>query len=133
LLQRVPTELILPVIHNHIHLMPAADDIMISDRALARQQENGATIPSWPLKRTYALYMESDEKSDDDDLPKSIEDVLASIHSCYSTLNLPEYIGKMKDHGIFYLPTAAHFNIIFYEENVGMPAGTAYTFHMCVS
>jgi hypothetical protein len=63
--------------------MPAADDMMISDRALARQQENGATIPSWPLKRTYALYMESNEESDDDDLPKSIEDVLTSIHSCY--------------------------------------------------
>ncbi|KAG1901201.1 uncharacterized protein F5891DRAFT_979738 [Suillus fuscotomentosus] len=132
-LQRVPTELVSPVIHNHIHLAPAADDMTISDGALTRQQGNGAAMPSRPLKRTYTLYMESDEESDDDEPPQSIEDVLASIHSRYPALNFPEYIGKMKDHGIFYLPTAAHFDIIFYEENIGMTAGAAYTFQMCVS
>ncbi|KAG1895866.1 uncharacterized protein F5891DRAFT_1193680 [Suillus fuscotomentosus] len=132
-LQRVPTKLVSPVIHNHIHLAPAADDTTISDGALTRQQGNGAAMPSRPLKRTYALYMESDEESDDDEPPQSIEDVLASIHSRYPALNFPEYIGKMKDHGIFYLPTAAHFDIIFYEENIGMTAGAAYTFQMCVS
>lgn len=130
-LQRVPTELISPVIHNHIHLAPAANDMAIPDGALARRQGDGAILPPRPLKRTYTLYMESDEESDGDE-PQSIEDVLADVHSRYPALNFPEYIGTMKDHGIFYLSTAAHFDIVFYE-NVGMPAGAAYTFQTYVS
>ncbi|KAG0697889.1 hypothetical protein DFH29DRAFT_1003315 [Suillus ampliporus] len=117
-LQRVPTELISPIIHNHIHLIPAGDGAVMSPR---------------PLKRTYALYMETDKELDDDEPPRSIEDVLAGIHSRCPALNFPEYIGKMKEHGISYLPTAAHFNTGFYEETVSMPAGAAYTFQKCVS
>ncbi|KAG1765066.1 hypothetical protein EV702DRAFT_1204718 [Suillus placidus] len=130
-LQRVSTKLISPIIHNHIHLTPAANDIVISEVVFSRQQGDGATMPPWPLKRTYALYVESDKESDGDELPQSINDILVSVHSRYPAFNFPEYIRKMKDHGIFYLPTAAHFNIVFYEENVGMPAGAAYTFQVC--
>ncbi|KAG2359110.1 hypothetical protein BDR07DRAFT_1488623 [Suillus spraguei] len=96
----------------------------ISNGVLARQQrDGGAAVPPRPLKRTYALYMESDEESDGDEPPQSIEDVLASVHSRYPALRFPEYIGKMKYHGIFYLPTAAHFDIVFYEKSVGEKQG----------
>ena len=85
-----------------------------------------------PLKRTYALYMESDEESDDDKRLQAIEDVLASIHFRYPAMNFPRYIDTLKEHGIFYLQTAAHFDSGFYKEKVGMPEGTAVTFHFCV-
>ncbi|KAG0696980.1 hypothetical protein DFH29DRAFT_879011 [Suillus ampliporus] len=125
-LQRVPTELLSPVIHNHIHISPATHD---SDGALVRPQGDGAQ----PLKRSYALYMESDEESDDDEPLRLIEDVLTSVHSRCPALNMFQYIRKLKNHGIEYLMTAARFNMQFYEDKVGMPAGAAYTFHNCVS
>jgi len=48
-------------------------------------------------------------------------------------MNFPQYVEKLKNHGIFYLPTAAHFSVRFYEEKVGMSEGSAYTFQSCVS
>ncbi|KAG1893199.1 uncharacterized protein F5891DRAFT_1196729 [Suillus fuscotomentosus] len=129
-LQRVPTEIISPVIHNHIHLSPATNDT-ISDGMFTRERGEGYTAPQ-PLKRTFALYMESDEESDDDELPQGIEDVLRTVHSRYPAMNFPQYVDKLKDRGIFYLPTAAHFGIRFYEEKVGMSEGSAYTFQSCI-
>ncbi|KAG1828010.1 hypothetical protein EV424DRAFT_1537012 [Suillus variegatus] len=129
-LQRVPTEIISPVIHNHIHLSPATNDT-ISDKMFARERGEGYMAPQ-PLKRTFALYMESDEESDDDELPQGIEDVLRTVHSRYPAMNFPQYVDKLKDRGIFYLPTAAHFGIRFYEEKVGMSEGSAYTFQSCI-
>ncbi|KAG2351752.1 hypothetical protein BDR07DRAFT_1500445 [Suillus spraguei] len=85
-----------------------------------------------PLKRMFALYMESDEESDKEP-PQHIKDVLVNVHSCYPAMNFPQYADKLKDHGLLYLPTAAHFGVRFYEEKVGMPEGAAYTFQSCVS
>jgi hypothetical protein len=86
-----------------------------------------------PLKRTYAIYMESDEGSSDDEPPQIIENFLTSVHSRYPAMNFLQYAGKLKDRGILYLPTAAGFDIGFYQNRVGMPEGTALTFHSCVS
>ncbi|KAG1868168.1 hypothetical protein C8R48DRAFT_771865 [Suillus tomentosus] len=133
-LERVPTEVISPIrIHNHIHLSPATNDTMISrDGTLARQQGHPATPPP-PLKRTYALYMDSDDESSDDEPPQDIEDVITSVHSRYPTINFPQYIGKLKDHGVLYLPIAAYFTTGFYKEQIGMSDGAAHTFQNCVS
>jgi hypothetical protein len=89
-----------------------------------------------PLKRMYALYMESDEETDEDPdepLQNDINDILASIGLRYPALNFLQYVDKLKERGIFYLPTAAHFNSRFYVEKVGMSEGAAYTFytHVC--
>ncbi|KAG1739710.1 hypothetical protein EDB19DRAFT_1908732 [Suillus lakei] len=130
-LQRVPTEIISPIIHNHIHLSPTINDT-ISDGLLVRERGEGHMAPQL-LKRTFALYMESDEEPDDDEPPQCIEDVLRTVHSCYPAMNFPQYVDKLKDHGIFYLPTAAHFSVRFYEEKVGMSEGSAYTFQSCIS
>jgi TPR repeat protein len=133
-LQRVPTEIISPVIHNHIHLSPSTNDI-ISDGPGIFARERGEGYTAQPLKRTFALYMESDEESDNDndEPPQHIEDILRTIHSHYPAMNFPQYVEKLKNHGIFYLPTAAHFSVRFYEEKVGMSEGSAYTFQSCVS
>ncbi|KAG1734382.1 uncharacterized protein EDB91DRAFT_1250894 [Suillus paluster] len=108
-LQRVPTKIIPPIIHNHIHLPPPTNDT-ISDGMLVREQEKGYMAPQL-LKRTFALYMKSDEESDDDEPPQCIEDVLRTVHSRYPVMNFPQYANKLKDHSIFYLPTAAHFSV----------------------
>ncbi|KAG1724456.1 uncharacterized protein EDB91DRAFT_1087466 [Suillus paluster] len=76
---------------------------------------------------------ESDEESDDDEPLQCIEDVLRTVHSRYPAMNFPQYADKLKDHGIFYLPTTAHFSVRFYEEKVGMLEGSAYTFQSCIS
>ncbi|KAG1797127.1 uncharacterized protein HD556DRAFT_1441285 [Suillus plorans] len=104
--------------------------LVISDGALGRQQE-GHAVPQ-PLKRTYALFLENDDESSDDEPPQEIEDVVTSVHSRYPAMNFRQYIGKMKDRGIFYLSTAAHFNSGFYKEKIGMSEGAAYTFHSYV-
>ncbi|KAG2096322.1 uncharacterized protein F5147DRAFT_656636 [Suillus discolor] len=130
-LQRVPTtELVSPVIHNHVHISPAINDMLASSNGPPfGQQDQGPK----PLKRTYALYMESDEESDDDwQPPQGIDDVLAIIHACYPAMKFPQYVDKLKDCGILYLVTAAHFSIQFYEEKIGMPEGAAYMFHASV-
>ncbi|KAG1848136.1 hypothetical protein C8R48DRAFT_778935 [Suillus tomentosus] len=129
-LQRVPTELVSPVIHNHVHISPAINDMLASSNGPPfGQQDQGPK----PLKRTYALYMESDEESDDDwQPPQSIDDVLAIIHARYPDMKFPQYVDKLKDRGILYLVTAAHFSIQFYEEKIGMPEGAAYMFHASV-
>ncbi|KAG2113244.1 hypothetical protein BD769DRAFT_1673774 [Suillus cothurnatus] len=129
-LQRVPTEIISPIIHNHIHLLSSSNDI--SDGLLARKQGESHMAPQ-PLKRSFALYMDSDEESDNKELPQHIKDVLTNVHSHYPAMNFPQYADKLKDRGILYLQTAAHFSIKFYEEKVGMPEGAAYTFQSCVS
>jgi hypothetical protein len=102
------------------------------DRTLARQQGH-PTMPPAPLKRSYALYKESDDESSDDKLPQDIKDVLTSVHSRYPTINFPQYIGKLKDHGVLYLPIATFFTAGFYKEQIGMSDGAAYTFQNCVS
>ncbi|KAG1897720.1 uncharacterized protein F5891DRAFT_1191646 [Suillus fuscotomentosus] len=129
-LQRVPTKLVSPVIHNHVHISPAINDMLASSNGPPfGQQDQGPK----PLKRTYALYMESDEESDDDwQPPQSIDDVLAIIHARYPDMKFPQYVDKLKDRGILYLVTAAHFSIQFYEEKIGMPEGAAYMFHASV-
>jgi hypothetical protein len=77
--------------------------------------------------------MESDEESDDNSQPpQGIDDVLASIHARYPAMEFPQYVDKLKDRGILYLVTAAHFNIQFYEEKIGMPEGAACMFHASV-
>jgi hypothetical protein len=76
--------------------------------------------------------MESDEETDDEELPQNIDDILTNIHSRYPAMNLPQYSKMLKEHGIFYLPTAAHFSGKFYMENIGMLEGAAFTFHMGV-
>ncbi|KAG1861052.1 hypothetical protein C8R48DRAFT_673621 [Suillus tomentosus] len=133
-LERVPTEVISPIrIHNHIHLSSAVNDMVISqDGTRTRQQGHPTTFPP-PLKRTYALYIESDDESSDDEPPQDIEDVLTSAHSCYPTMNFPQYIGTLKDRGVLYLPTAAFFTTGFYKEQIGMSDGAAHTFWNCVS
>ncbi|KAG1802385.1 uncharacterized protein BJ212DRAFT_1304857 [Suillus subaureus] len=68
-----------------------------------------------PFKRSFALYMDSDEESDNEEPLQHIKDILNN------------------DRGILYLPTTAHFGIRFYKEKVGMPEGAAYTFQSCVS
>lgn len=76
--------------------------------------------------------MESDEESDEEP-SQHIKDVLTNVHSRYPAMNFPQYTDKLKDCGILYLQTTAHFGIRFYEEKVGMPEGAAYTFQSCVS
>ncbi|KAG1726168.1 uncharacterized protein EDB91DRAFT_1254427 [Suillus paluster] len=129
-LQRVPTEIISLIIHNHIHLLSSSNDI--SDGVLAREQGEGRMAPQ-PLKRTFALYMDSDEESDNEEPPQHIKDVLTNVHLRYPAMNFPQYANKLKDCGILYLPTAAHFGVKFYEKKVGMSEGAAYTFQSCVS
>jgi hypothetical protein len=85
-----------------------------------------------PLKRTYALYLENAGESSDDEPPQGIEDVVTNVHSRYPAMKFRQYIGKMKDRGILYLSTAAHFNSGFYKEKIGMSEGAAYTFHSYV-
>ncbi|KAG1789842.1 uncharacterized protein HD556DRAFT_1446632 [Suillus plorans] len=127
-LQRVPTELMSPVIHNHVHLSSTIDDMWASNGALSGQQSNGPIMVPQPLKRTFALYMESDEETDDDEPPQDIEDILTAIHSRYPAMDFPRYVHPLKEHGILYLPTAAHFGSKFYVEKVGMSEGAAFTF-----
>ncbi|KAG1893538.1 uncharacterized protein F5891DRAFT_985764 [Suillus fuscotomentosus] len=103
---------------------------VISKGALGRQQE-GQAVPQ-PLKRTYALYLDNDDESSDDEPLQEIEDVVTSVHSRYPAMNFRQYIGTMKDRGILYLSTAAHFNSGFYKEKIGMSEGAAYTFHSYV-
>ncbi|KAG1771917.1 hypothetical protein EV702DRAFT_1048836 [Suillus placidus] len=108
-LQRVPTELISPIIHNHVHLSPAIDDMWSSNSTLSGRQWEDTTVPQ-PLKRTYALYMESDEETneDPDEPPQDdIGDILTSIGLRYPALNFLQ----------------------FYVVKVGMSEGAAYTFH----
>ncbi|KAG1822127.1 hypothetical protein EV424DRAFT_1539002 [Suillus variegatus] len=132
-LQRVPTEVISRIrIHNHIHLSSAVNDMISRDGTFTRQQGLPITPPP-PLKRTYALYLESDDESSDDEPPQDIEDVLTSAHSRYPTMNFPQYIGKLKDRGVLYLPTAAFFTTGFYKEQIGMSDGAACTFWNWVS
>ncbi|KAG2124950.1 hypothetical protein BD769DRAFT_1669111 [Suillus cothurnatus] len=85
-----------------------------------------------PLKRTYALYLENAGESSNDEPPQGIEDVVTNVHSRYPAMKFRQYIGKMKDRGILYLSTAAHFNSGFYKEKIGMSEGAAYTFHSYV-
>ncbi|KAG1899087.1 uncharacterized protein F5891DRAFT_981471 [Suillus fuscotomentosus] len=100
-----------------------------------RQQIEGECpiMIAQPLKRTYAIYMESDEESSDDEPPQIIEDFLAGVHSRYPAMNFLQYAGKLKDRGILYLPTATGFDIRFYQSKIGMPEGTALTFQRCAS
>ncbi|KAG1770347.1 hypothetical protein EV702DRAFT_1202395 [Suillus placidus] len=112
LLQCVPTELISPVIHNHVHLSPS---INTSNGARFVQQGEGPLMPQ-PLKRTFALYMESDEESEDDEPLQNIDNVLTSIHLRYPAMNFLQYLDTLREHGILYLPTAAHFGSGFYKE-----------------
>jgi hypothetical protein len=128
LLQRVPTELISPVIHNHIHLSSTIDDVRASNGALSGQQSYGPVAPQ-PLKRTFALYMESDEETDCDEPPQNIDNIFTTIHSRYPAMDFPQYMNPLKERGILYLPTAAHFSSKFYVEKVGMTEGAAFTFH----
>jgi hypothetical protein len=108
--------------------------IVISDGAVGRQQ--GQAAPQ-PLKRTYALYLESDsdDESNDDEpeASQTIEDVMTSVHSRYPAMNFFQYIGKLKDRGVLYLSTAAHFHSGFYKEKIGMSEGAAYTFQSYVA
>jgi hypothetical protein len=102
-----------------------------SNGALSGQQSNGRAAPQ-PLKRTFALYMESDEDTDGDEAPQDIDNILTTIHSRYPAMDFPRYVNPLKERGILYLPTAAHFSSNFYVEKVGMTEGAAFTFHTCV-
>ncbi|KAG1901730.1 uncharacterized protein F5891DRAFT_1221256 [Suillus fuscotomentosus] len=115
-LQRMPTEIISPIIHNHIHVSPAISDTVTSE---GKQQGECPIMMPQPLKRTYALYMESDEESSDDEPPQIIGNFLTSVHSRYPAMNFLQYAGKLKDRGILYLPTAVRFNVGFYQNKVG--------------
>ncbi|KAG1876120.1 hypothetical protein C8R48DRAFT_768961 [Suillus tomentosus] len=128
--QRVPTELISPVIHNHVHLSSAINDsdMWTSNGTLSEQRDDEFIGPR-PLKRTFALYMESDEETDGDEPPQNIDEVLASINSRYPAMQFPQYAAALKEHGILYLPTAVHFSRKFYAQKVGMSEGAALTFH----
>ncbi|KAG1775015.1 hypothetical protein EV702DRAFT_1199868 [Suillus placidus] len=111
-LEHVPTELILPIIHNHIHISSAINDSdMWTSKSTLSEQRSDDLIAPQPLKRMFALYMESDEESDSEP-PQDIDEVLASIHSRYPAMEFPH--GK------------------FYAEKVGMSEGAALTFHSCV-
>ncbi|KAG2743430.1 hypothetical protein P692DRAFT_20878531 [Suillus brevipes Sb2] len=129
-LQRVPTELISPIIHNHVHLSSAIDDMCASNSTLFGRQGGDPPKVAQPLERTYALYLESDEETDEDEQPRDdIGDILTSIDLRYPALHFLQYMDKLKERGIFYLPTAAHFSSKFYVDKVGMSDGAAYTFH----
>ncbi|KAG2052954.1 hypothetical protein BDR06DRAFT_972641 [Suillus hirtellus] len=69
-----------------------------------------------PLKRMYALYLESDEDTDDEEPSQGINEVLAKIHSCYPDMNLPQYMNTLKKH-----------------EKVGISEGATFTFHTCIA
>jgi hypothetical protein len=101
-----------------------------SDGAVGKQQ--GQAVPQ-PLKRTYAIFLESDDESNDDEAPQTIEDVMTSVHSRYPAMNFFQYIAKLKDRGVLYLSTAAHFDSEFYKGKIGMSEGAAYTFHSYVA
>ncbi|KAG1890547.1 uncharacterized protein F5891DRAFT_1198121 [Suillus fuscotomentosus] len=130
-LQCIPTELISPIIHNHVHLSSAIDNTWASNDAHSVQQleSQGPMAAPQPLKRTFALYMESDEESDDEEPPKDIDDVITTIHSRYPAMDFPRYGDMLKERSILYLPTAAHFGSRFYVEKVGMSEGAVVTFH----
>jgi hypothetical protein len=96
---------------------------------LSEQKGDGSLMAPQPLKRTFALYMESDEETDDEEPPQGIDDILSSIHARYPAVNLPQYSKMLKQHGIYYLSTATHFGGRFYMEKVGMSEGAAFTFH----
>ncbi|KAG2084812.1 uncharacterized protein F5147DRAFT_659712 [Suillus discolor] len=95
----VPTELISPIIHNHVHLPSAINDTWASESngVLSEQQRDNSTAPR-PLKKTYALYLESDEDTDDEEPLQGIDEVLAKIHSRYPDMNLPQYTNTLKKH-----------------------------------
>ncbi|KAG2049222.1 hypothetical protein BDR06DRAFT_1012328 [Suillus hirtellus] len=132
-LQRVPTELISPVIHNHVHVSSTTSnlDMWTSNVALSEQQDDNPVSPQ-PLKRTFTLYMESDEEMDGEKPPQDIDEVLACIHSCYPAMQFLQYVTALKEHGILYLWTAVHFSSKFYAQKVGMSEGAVLTFHTCV-
>jgi hypothetical protein len=98
------------MIHNHVHLPSAINGTWASgsNDALSEQQ-GGSSMAPQPLKRMYALYLESDDDTDDEELLQGINDVLANIHSRFPAMNLPQYVKMLKEHGIFYLPTTTHF------------------------
>jgi hypothetical protein len=103
---------------------------VISDEGPVGRQVN--FVPQ-SLKRTYALYLDSDEESSNDEPSQNITDVMTSIHSRYPAMNFRQYDGKLKDRGILYLSTAAHFDVGFYKEKIGMSEGAAHTFQSFVA
>ncbi|KAG2141563.1 hypothetical protein BD769DRAFT_1383801 [Suillus cothurnatus] len=72
-----------------------------------------------PLKRTYALYLDSDDESSDDKPPQNIMDTVMSVHSQYPAMNFLQFI--------------THFDVGFYKEKIGMSEGAAYTFQSFVT
>ncbi|KAG1717455.1 hypothetical protein EDD22DRAFT_964735 [Suillus occidentalis] len=92
-LHRVPTELISPIIHNHVHLSSAIDDMCASNSTLFGRQGGDPPKVAQPLERTYALYLESDEETDEDEPPQDdIGDILTSIDLCYPALRFLQYV-----------------------------------------
>ncbi|KAG1743268.1 uncharacterized protein EDB91DRAFT_1081207 [Suillus paluster] len=59
----------------------------------AHLSRNKAKVPQ-PLKRTYALYMENDKESDNDQPLQGIDNVLASIHARYPAMEFLQYADK---------------------------------------
>jgi hypothetical protein len=82
-----------------------------------------------PLKRTFALYIESDEETDDDEPSQEIDSALTSIHSRYPAMDFPQYENSLREHGMMYLPTVEHFGSSCCVEKVGMSEGATITFH----
>lgn len=119
----------MPVLKEKSTNLPSKQVMSPFNGALSEKKGDGPLMAPQPLKRTFAVYMESDEETDDEEPPQGIDDILTSIHSRYPAMNLPQYSSMLKEHGIFYLPTATHFSGRFYMEKVGMSEGAAFTFH----
>ncbi|KAG2088170.1 uncharacterized protein F5147DRAFT_781090 [Suillus discolor] len=129
--KRIAIEIIntMPVLKEKPTNLPI-EHVSPFNRTLSEQKGDGPLMAPQPLKRTFAMYMESDDDEEtDDEPPQGIDDILTSIHSRFPAMNLPQYSKMLKEQGIFYLPTATHFSGRFYMEKVGMSEGAAFTFH----
>jgi hypothetical protein len=79
------------------------------------------------LKREYAMYIESDEESDDEP-EMTISDVLNRINDRFPALDFHQYQEPLCRDGIAYLAAAVKFDCQFYVHRIGMSAGAASLF-----
>ncbi|KAG1881868.1 hypothetical protein C8R48DRAFT_667608 [Suillus tomentosus] len=79
------------------------------------------------LKCEYAMYLESDEESDNEP-EMTISDVLNRINSRFPALDFFQYQEALCRDGIAYLAAAVKFDCEFYVHTIGMSTGAASLF-----
>jgi hypothetical protein len=79
------------------------------------------------LKREYAVYLESDEESDDEP-EMTIADVLNRLNGRFPVLDFYQYQESLYRDGIAYLAAAIKFDCQFYVHTIGMSTGAASLF-----